>query len=62
GLGVAYWVTLLGVARQATAPGSHLDPATLLNVMPVVAAIGFVIMFIAWLVLLRRGDSADAAN
>ncbi len=62
GLGVAYWVTLLGVARRATVSGSHLNPATLLNVMPIVAAIGFVIMFIAWLVLLRRGDSAGAAN
>jgi O-antigen/teichoic acid export membrane protein len=61
-LGLAYWATLLGVARRATAPQAHLDPATLLNVMPVVAAVGFVIMFIAWLVLLRRGDSASAAN
>jgi len=50
------------VARRATAPQAHLDPATLLNIMPVVAAVGFVIMFIAWLVLLRRGDSASAAN
>jgi O-antigen/teichoic acid export membrane protein len=54
-LGVAYWATLLIVARQTTPRGTHLNPATLLNLMPVIAAACFAVMFITWVVTLRRG-------
>ena len=53
-LGAAYWGTLLTVARRATPPGAHLDPITLLNLMPIAAAACFAVMFVAWVVMLRR--------
>ena len=47
-LGEAYWVTFIAVG---------LTPHLLLNVMPVIAAAGFVVMLIAWLMALHQTAS-----
>jgi hypothetical protein len=60
-LGLGYWGTLLGVARQATPANGHLSPAVLLKLMPSAAAIGFVVMLVVWIVTLRRTRRTNAA-
>jgi hypothetical protein len=44
-LGVAYWITLLGIGKT---------PAALLQTMPVAAGIAFGILFLIWLLAMKR--------
>jgi hypothetical protein len=47
----------LGTARQSTPSGGHLAPSVLLKLMPMAAAVGFIIMLIAWIITLRKSRS-----
>ena len=49
GLGIAYWMALLCLGKS---------PADLLHVMPVAAGIAFGVLFLVWLVTMRRHKSA----
>lgn len=50
-IGVAYWTTLLTVGKT---------PAALLKTMPMISAAGFTVMFVVWIVTLRRNRSGNA--
>ena len=45
GLGLGYWLILFATGK---------NPAALLQIMPVAAGTAFVVLFLAWLVVMRR--------
>jgi O-antigen/teichoic acid export membrane protein len=51
GLGLAYWLVLLVFGKT---------PQLMLRVMPVSAAVAFVVLFIAWLATMRAGSRDDS--
>ena len=54
-MGLAYWGTLATVAHRSTPVGGTLAPPILLHAMAISAATAFVIMFVPWIITLRRG-------
>ena len=50
-LGLIYWLALFAFGQS---------PATLLTVMPLAAGLAFVVLFVFWLIAMRRGNIAPA--